>query len=942
MYLIAVALVLGFLANVNAECPNACSAHGKCGAYDQCICYRNWMANDCSERICQFGLAHVDSPKGDLDASSGALSGPDTANLVVMNDAMYPKGTWEQFPHMSNSDDDTMTHSAHDYAECSNKGICDRASGDCKCFDGYGGSACQRATCPVTGGLTCSGHGTCETIKEIAAQDNNNFYNLWDEYSTMGCVCDAGFSGADCSEKVCKYGFDPLYHDDEQNLRYANWTIQFYTARVTGLAGAPVFTDQVVIGNYSLIFYDSMGEDWETGPIDINARCDDITRALEALPNNVIHNRSVLCYNEASGVYLGEAQATTTANNPNTAGSEKQAMYKPVGDALYRQPWTYDASMFVHNRYTLAFSENPGRLRQIKVNKFLDGNRPTLFSLEAGPDRLSTLGWHIYANGFTGDYVDYVNDLCEGVFIVASDTTGTNMAVGAGATFTPLFATDWTGTYDKRIEFKTCLHSADKKNEYEDYIDCKSCPPDIKATYDASRANFVKNHDASNNLEIYDWDYGSTRNPHLIKLVDATYMNFNRGLEYSKTAAGSSHPVESLQAPFGSNTLSSTKRTFRNSAGKYASWRDSADYHYPISQLCPDEVNGNYGIQYTSGGYSTYPGTPGLNVMDPTWCRRENPAGFYAVIFYVQSSGVAGQFYAFNNFAASKIPYTLSVGTEKNAAVPVMAETATTRVAMFMVFTTNGILEEVNHNIGVFNVNSGWPLLTKIKRAHTNVLHTFTVANSVVPSLACEDTFASVGKNSANDCINKGDMVMVFSKFADAGTRVNPLYLNMYRVDKIYRADRNKYDDDFIGSSASAGVDDDKDGTADLDVAANTFVKSTTTTNQIILDYGMNAAYTYNSGASTHPAAGAPGTAATAYQGGFGSTPGVNTAYPASTAGGLLAASLYKFVPPVSGGYEFAAQCSNRGSCDSASGLCQCFHGYTGDACQYQDALSSK
>ena len=32
-----------------AECPNACSAHGTCGAYDMCICYRNWQANDCSE-----------------------------------------------------------------------------------------------------------------------------------------------------------------------------------------------------------------------------------------------------------------------------------------------------------------------------------------------------------------------------------------------------------------------------------------------------------------------------------------------------------------------------------------------------------------------------------------------------------------------------------------------------------------------------------------------------------------------------------------------------------------------------------------------------------------------------------------------------------------------------------------------------------------------------
>lgn len=46
-----------------AECANGCNGHGKCTSYDMCICNRNWQANDCSERVCQFGLAHVDTPK---------------------------------------------------------------------------------------------------------------------------------------------------------------------------------------------------------------------------------------------------------------------------------------------------------------------------------------------------------------------------------------------------------------------------------------------------------------------------------------------------------------------------------------------------------------------------------------------------------------------------------------------------------------------------------------------------------------------------------------------------------------------------------------------------------------------------------------------------------------------------------------------------------------
>ncbi|GMH50913.1 hypothetical protein TrVE_jg4454, partial [Triparma verrucosa] len=59
--------VLGMAA---AECPNACSGHGTCGSFDMCTCDRNWQAADCSQRTCPFDLAHVDTPKGDLDHSN--------------------------------------------------------------------------------------------------------------------------------------------------------------------------------------------------------------------------------------------------------------------------------------------------------------------------------------------------------------------------------------------------------------------------------------------------------------------------------------------------------------------------------------------------------------------------------------------------------------------------------------------------------------------------------------------------------------------------------------------------------------------------------------------------------------------------------------------------------------------------------------------------------
>jgi len=111
--------------------------------------------------ICQFGLAHVDTPKGDLDASSGKLYSPEAnyqnsiggsingnnndriAKPIIVGDARYPKGTYEMFPNIVDSQNNIILNSAHDYMECSNKGICDRSSGLCACFPEYDGSACQ-------------------------------------------------------------------------------------------------------------------------------------------------------------------------------------------------------------------------------------------------------------------------------------------------------------------------------------------------------------------------------------------------------------------------------------------------------------------------------------------------------------------------------------------------------------------------------------------------------------------------------------------------------------------------------------------------------------------------------------------------------------------------------------------------------------------------------
>jgi hypothetical protein len=92
-------------------------------------------------------MAHVDTPKGDLDGSADSLSGPSTA--VYVRDVYGTWGTSELYPYMTYAGTTvTQDQTAHWYMECSNKGLCDRKTGLCKCFTGYEGHACQRGTSP--------------------------------------------------------------------------------------------------------------------------------------------------------------------------------------------------------------------------------------------------------------------------------------------------------------------------------------------------------------------------------------------------------------------------------------------------------------------------------------------------------------------------------------------------------------------------------------------------------------------------------------------------------------------------------------------------------------------------------------------------------------------------------------------------------------------------
>merc|ERR1711988_374968 len=49
---------------------------------------------------------------------------------------------------------------------------------------------------------------------------------------------------------------------------------------------------------------------------------------------------------------------------------------------------------------------------------------------------------------------------------------------------------------------------------------------------------------------------------------------------------------------------------------------------------------------------------------------------------------------------------------------------------------------------------------------------------------------------------------------------------------------------------------------------------------------------------------------------------------------------IYKFIPAATSTYKYVSECSNRGTCDYANGICNCFPGYSSDACQTQNSLA--
>ena len=172
---------------VFSQCHNHCSYNGICSPDGRCDCITGFKGADCSERLCPIGSA--------------------------FNDIAYSMDL------------------AHQDVECSNRGFCDRTSGNCKCMDGFTGTACERTLCPND----CRGNGICTSYHDFASNNYNsnsekfNYNSVWDAHKIYGCVCDFGYIGYDCSLRQCASGDDPLTAGGVQEMQLMKCSASYGT-----------------------------------------------------------------------------------------------------------------------------------------------------------------------------------------------------------------------------------------------------------------------------------------------------------------------------------------------------------------------------------------------------------------------------------------------------------------------------------------------------------------------------------------------------------------------------------------------------------------------------------------------------------------------------------------------------------------------------------------
>jgi len=213
----------------------------------------------------------------------------------------------------------------------------------------------------------------------------------------------------------------------------------------------------------------------------------------------------------------------------------------------------------------------------------------------------------------------------------------------------------------------------------------------------------------------------------------------------------------------------------------------------------------------------------------------------------------------------------------------------------YEVFTTKGTLERVTDDAEVlasfgsdiiysYNPLRYDPATSKyVKDANTGYTSNYD------GDVSCEGKAVNPSQNTEVDaCVSPGSWVTYFAPGTPAA---NPPHLNLYEVGSIGKKNIHFYNRDVVTGTV---VND-----ASYDNGYDILV------NQVKLKNNNNWGI-----------------------GGVGAGHGDSDYY------------LYRFTPHEDSTYQYVAQCSNRGTCDTTSGTCECFDGYTGETCSSQSLVT--
>merc|ERR1711916_47924 len=548
----------------------------------------------------------------------------------------------------------------------------------------------------------------------------------------------------------------------------------------------------------------------------------------------------------------------------------------------------YTAVKTVGYVYRIKFYGNPGKLREPEIEIYLDGKRPSI---------LTQKNYHmitrVYTDGQQGESDDYFADHCDGV-----TATINKASLTADTNFNNDFNTyHYLGLSDSEVALlKACLGSSDD--------------------------------DDTNNVETYNWDWGNAIFPHLIKLVRSTTVYTDGGYYVALVwkQDGTHKECESL---CGSGVT-----------GAFVLVN-------PFKSLDTDGVTtGDTSFSYGTDLYDIYT-TKGTLALATSQLKSQTlqtgTNGYQTGHYYGNTEAIFG-------FGSKEIIMTRPLSYTR-------ADSDSNNLHDTPVSASNGDNTGSVSCEHLTNVNNHYCL---------NKTDIFTL-------LAFDDgSTPTAGITSMNSGNDPGAANYVYSHFL-----ANPPNLNLYSAEKLV-VDRADYavSDLFLTQTgtyeASTGLnkistDISTNWAAPLigatEYAVATATAATDGSNTLTVD-STTSCLTGTDGSTYTPQVGdivsASGLPKGTYITALGdecatATPGPATAgtltLSTDKSGGVASGTtfsfyrhpqfqIYKFIPAATSTYKYVSECSNRGTCDYANGICNCFLGYSSDACQTQNSLA--